>query len=54
MGHAYINTTMIYSHYAPAGDEADPLGAAFRASLLPSAAKNGASDGVQLSQSEGT
>jgi len=30
MGHAHISTTMIYSHYAPAGDEAAKLGQAFR------------------------
>lgn len=30
MGHAHINTTLIYSHYVPAADEADKLSAAFR------------------------
>ena len=33
MGHAAISTTMIYSHYAPAGDEAAKLGQAFNAAI---------------------
>jgi integrase len=31
MGHAHINTTLIYSHYVPAADEAERLSQAFRA-----------------------
>ena len=34
MGHAHISTTMIYSHYAPAGDEAAKLTAAFKAGTI--------------------
>ena len=33
MGHAPINTTMIYSHYVPAADEADKLSAAFQVGI---------------------
>ena len=35
MGHANISTTMVYSHYAPAGDEAGLLGQAFKGSASP-------------------
>ncbi len=35
MGHAHISTTMIYSHYAPAGNEAALLGQAFSTASAP-------------------
>jgi hypothetical protein len=45
MGHAHISTTLIYSHYAPAGDEAALLGRAFR-EACPTAAEAAVSSAI--------